>query len=151
MFGRSIDVGRLRLQRDNKRVTTTLYRGEGASLDGRLMPDMPEYSDCLESLILALTAAGFPVHTPEFNEAVNTACDAVAHHLVDQPTSLDWEVWEREAATRGYILLLDVSTNKWGVAQWSKNQQLQHMSSLGEHRRRRDALHKLMVYLEIAD
>lgn len=59
----------------------TLRRSEGgAELHGTLIDDMPGHSEALESLITALTAAGFPVHGPEFAEAVQSAVDACGNN-----------------------------------------------------------------------
>lgn len=57
--------------------------GGGAETSGCLLPEFPREGDGMESLIMALAAAGFPIHTPEFADAVQAAVDGVENNAED--------------------------------------------------------------------
>lgn len=59
---------------------------------GTLLEGMPQESNALESLILALACNGFPVDTNEFRDAVTTACDALVNYVDEDGDTTDSSV-----------------------------------------------------------
>jgi hypothetical protein len=55
------------------------YQGEGAVTEGALLEGGGVPSDVLEGFILALTAAGFPVHLPEFRLTLADYCGQLSN------------------------------------------------------------------------
>lgn len=49
--------------------------------DGDLPEALQNAADAIESLVLALASAGFPVHLPEFGDALGTCVEAVSENL----------------------------------------------------------------------
>lgn len=78
----SID-GHFTVERIGIKLTDCRLKGSGAVLDGHLIRYGGFTSDALEGFILALTAAGFPVHLPEFKLALRDYCTALVDRMPD--------------------------------------------------------------------
>lgn len=55
----------------------------GATTEGTLLWYTGSVGDALEGFVLALTAAGFPVHLPEFKDCLQGYCENLVNQLVD--------------------------------------------------------------------
>lgn len=74
----SLCRGRLRVQRTEGTLSKGRITGPSARTAGSLRDLVSEdESDALESFILALAAAGFPIYHPEFDEALSTTIEAI--------------------------------------------------------------------------
>ena len=119
-YNQDVAVRGLTMQRTKGRRTATLLTGDGATLDGTLageLGDMPYHVEALESLIMALTAEGFPVHTPAFGEAVLAAMEGLADNS-DWRDDDEIESDEREVVSNGYQIAINTMFDKWTVNHW---------------------------------
>lgn len=139
-YDEAIKIGPVWVQRTKGRFTPTLYTGDGANIDGTLIGDMPDHSDALESLILALTAAGFPVHLPEFAEAVQAAVDGCANNA-----DHTMEDNERRMAVFGWSIDLDRVTEQWAITKEGENSRRVDVSTERYETRRNAVEHAMRL------
>jgi hypothetical protein len=80
---------------------------------GTLLQGMPQQSDALESFVLSLVNAGVPVDTDAFQEALRTACDAVANQADDYCDPESVQVMETLLRRNKLILMWDDGQEGW--------------------------------------
>lgn len=82
----------------------------GAHTTGTLMEESGLAGDALESFVMQLTAAGFPVHLPEFKTCLRDCCVRIADEM-DEPT----ESMELALSNVGLLIGRDLAYDSWVV------------------------------------
>ena len=94
----TVDVTTFAVTRDEAHQSRKQLIESGAHSTGDLMQDAGLVGDALESFVLQLTAAGFPVHVPEFKDCLKACCERVADELDDDED----ETEQRTGSDRAY-------------------------------------------------
>ena len=82
----------------------------GAHTTGTLMEESGLVGDALESFVMQLTAAGFPVHLPEFKTCLRDCCVRIADEM-DEPA----ESMELALSNAGLLIGRDLAYDSWVV------------------------------------
>lgn len=106
----TVDATKFAVTRDEAKQSRKQLVESGAHSTGDLMQDVGMVGDALESFILQLTAAGFPVHLPEFKACLKACCERIADEM-DEPT----EGMELALSNAGLLIGRDLAYDSWVV------------------------------------
>lgn len=102
-------VTRMKPQREKSKLIPV-----SAVTEGTLLRDTGTVGDALEGFIMALTAAGFPVHVPEFKACLKEYCENLVNQL-DEADGAAPEFMELALSNAGLLIGVDRAYDSWVV------------------------------------